>query len=330
MDGRDRTTAMLTDSRFRSRAVTALLAAGLSTFSACATSRLPAEHRVFEVRSARSGLWSDAETWQPRRPRAGDRVLVQAGHRVTYDVKGAGAIRSIAVAGTLTFARDRDTELNVGVVTIYGAGQEIVADDPGVADVHDHHPPSAEGGGVLEVGTPAQPIPVPHTARIRLHYLEGMDAETAPALVCRPGGRMDFHGAPIDRTWLKLDEPAEPGDTSVTVKETPNGWRVGDEILVTGSTHAYSPHGFRHDTGYVGTEKRRITSVDGRTLTLDEPLEVEHYGSGPYRSEVANLSRTVVVESADPAGLAYSSLLPGFSFRAIPADASERRISCAA
>src|SRR5262249_24506158 len=43
-------------------------------------------------------------------------------------------------------------------------------------------------------------------------------------------------------------------------------------------------------------------AIDGDRLTLDGPLRVEHLGSGLHRAEVANLSRNVVVESADPQG----------------------------
>jgi G8 domain/Glycosyl transferases group 1 len=288
---------MFANTRCRSLVFSVVIAAAALTASGCAT-------HTFDIRSAASGNWSDAGTWQPQRqPHAGDRVLIEPEHRVTYDVRGEDVIRSIAVAGALSFTPDRDTELNVGVVTVYGAGQEIVPDDVGASDVHDHHAPAAAGGGVLEVGTPDRPIPAPYTARIRLHALDGMDKDTAPALVCRPGGRMDFHGAPMDRTWSKLRAPVAPGDTAVTLMNSPVGWRVGDEIVVTGSVHEYVPHGFRHDTSYVGTETRRITAIDGDALTLDRALEVEHYGSDPYRSEVANLSRTVIVESATPDGV---------------------------
>src|SRR4029077_958072 len=42
--------------------------------------------------------------------------------------------------------------------------------------------------------------------------------------------------------------------------------------------------------------------IDGTRLTLDQPLDFKHLGTGDYRGEVANLSRNVVVESADPSG----------------------------
>ena len=41
--------------------------------------------------------------------------------------------------------------------------------------------------------------------------------------------------------------------------------------------------------------------MSGTKLTLDAPLEFDHEGDGEYRGEVANLSRNVIVESADPA-----------------------------
>ena len=75
----------------------------------------------------------------------------------------------------------------------------------------------------LEVGTPEKPIPAGVTARIRLHFIDGLDKAEAPLLTCRPGGRMDFHGAPMNRTWLDLGADAKPGDTSLTLSETVSG-----------------------------------------------------------------------------------------------------------
>jgi hypothetical protein len=291
-----------------------LLVAGLPLLSGCGQlfragsaardDRIAAE---FDIRSAASGRWSDPATWQPhRRPGAADRVLIRAGHRVVYDVQDELVIRSIAVAGTLTFARDRDTELNVGVVAVYGTEREIESDDAAVADVHDHGhhgEPLRAGGGALELGTPDEPIPVPFSARIRLHFVEGMNEDNAPALICRPGGRMDFHGAPMDRTWVKLGEPAKPGDTSVTVTQVPSGWRAGDEIVVTASVAEPLAPESDSLSEYVGSEIRRVTAIDGERLILGEPLATQHFGTGRYRSEVADLSRTVIVESAAPDGV---------------------------
>jgi len=51
------------------------------------------------------------------------------------------------------------------------------------------------------------------------------------------------------------------------------------------------------------TEVRRIKAFDGLTLTLDEGLSFDHTVEGEYRAEVANLRRSVVIESADPQGV---------------------------
>src|SRR5207248_11449502 len=67
-----------------------------------------------------------------------------------------------------------------------------------------------------------------------------------------------------------------------------------------------SPGGYRTDAEpgvSVYTEERTLRGVEGDRLTLDRPLDFAHLGDGAYRGEVANLSRNVVVESADPDGV---------------------------
>src|SRR5262245_53406797 len=66
------------------------------------------------IRSARSGPWSAPATWEGGKvPAAGARVLIRNGHRVVYDVNSEAVLRGVNVAGTLTFAADRDTRLDV-------------------------------------------------------------------------------------------------------------------------------------------------------------------------------------------------------------------------
>src|SRR5262245_48693177 len=77
------------------------------------------EHLDFSIRSVKDGKWSEAGTWQPARvPGKGDGVLIKRGTRVEYDTKSDAVVRLVQVVGTLAFARDRDTELNVAVLTI--------------------------------------------------------------------------------------------------------------------------------------------------------------------------------------------------------------------
>src|SRR5262245_49748506 len=82
-------------------------------------STAPAAPSASVIRTARSGPWSSRRTWDGGKvPGDGARVQIRAGHLVTYDVASPAVIRSIHVAGTLSFARDRDTRLDVGLLKI--------------------------------------------------------------------------------------------------------------------------------------------------------------------------------------------------------------------
>jgi hypothetical protein len=106
---------------------------------------------------------------------------------------------------------------------------------------------------------------------------------------------MDFHGAAMSRTWIKLGETAAEGATAIKLAEPVSGWRPGDRVILTATKREYGA-----DESY--TEERLIRAIDGTSITLDRPLDHEHDGDGDYRGEVANLSRNVIVESADPTG----------------------------
>jgi hypothetical protein len=254
------------------------------------------------IRSARNGPWSNPATWEGGKlPPAGARVQVRTGHVVTYDLKSDQVIRSIHVAGTLRFPPDRDTRLDVGLIKIQ-AGDDH-SEDGFDCEAHAAEPEPGKPRPVLEVGTPDQPIAAGHTALIRLTYVTGLDRQSCPAIVCC-GGRMDFHGAPLSRSWVKLGATARNGDNTVTLAEPVSGWKVADRIIVTmtgvAPSSSYSHPG--PDPKGTTSEERTIQAIDGATLTLKTPLEHEHLASGLYCGEVANLSRNVIVESADPKG----------------------------
>jgi len=262
------------------------------------------ESARFTVHSARSGKWSDPATWAEKRlPKSGDLVQVRAGHAVTYDVLSEEAIRMIHVADTLSFSREKSTRLDVGLIKIQAG--DTATEEGFNCDGHASAPaadPKAPRPA-LEIGAPGRPIPANVTATIRLTHFPGTDKETLPAIIdC--AGRWDVHGAPLSRTWLKLGASAKPGDATVTLSEPVTGWKVGDRVIVTGSKHTYNGGSFRPSRGgKAQTEVRFIAALAGTTLTLDQPLQYEHWGVGETRSEVANLSRNVVIESAQPDGV---------------------------
>ena len=263
--------------------------ASLTVFVLLATPSLAADPPG--IKTAKSGPWSAAATWEGNAvPGAGARVLIRDGHTITYDAKSDAVIRGISVSGTLTFAPDKDTVLNVGLIKLEAGdtySEEGFECDHATSEVKGTRP-------ALIVGTPASPVA--KTALIRLHHVEGMNKETCPAIVCC-GGRMDLHGQPLSRAWVKLGGGAKVGDTAVTLAEEVKGWKVGDRVIVTGT----QTHGAAKTESL--TEERVVTAIDGTKITFEKPLAMAHAGDGDYRAEVANLSRNVVVESADPAGV---------------------------
>jgi uncharacterized protein (TIGR03067 family) len=262
------------------------------------------------IRSARSGPWSAPDTWVGGKvPGTGARVQIRSGHAVTYDLTSAEVLRSIHVAGILTFSRDKDTRLVVGLIKIQAG--ENASEDGFNCDAHLKEPDPKEPKPALEVGTPNAPIPAERTAVIELAFVEGLDTETCPAIICC-GGRLDIHGAPLPRTWVKLGATAKAGAQELQLAEAALRWRVGDRLLITTTDSrellnarvSLRPQGKGTNQPRqlaAHTEERVITALQGERLTLDKPLEFTHRGRGDWRGEVANLSRNVVITSADPA-----------------------------
>src|SRR4051794_4921003 len=124
---------MTTIRRRRTRTDTAfptpmIAAAFLLAWSGAVSSGLQAAEAPGLVRSVRNGPWSASGTWEGGRvPAAGSRVQVRQGHTVIYDMNSDRIIRSLHVAGTLRFAHDKTTRLDVGLIKIQpgeDAGEE--------------------------------------------------------------------------------------------------------------------------------------------------------------------------------------------------------------
>jgi hypothetical protein len=257
-----------------------------------------ATHAPTWIRSTKSGPWSDAATWQGGKvPPAGSCLQIRAGDAVTYDLNSDQAIRTIHVAGVLRFARDKTTRLDVGLIKIQAG--DVPSEDGFDFDAHAVKVAPTRPRPALEVGLPDAPIDAKHTATIRLVPFAEHDLKSCPAIVCC-GGRMDFHGAAMSRTWVKLAVSARKGHAAVTLAETVQGWRAGDRIIITDTQGVPSPQRKPpHGLAFIA-EERTIKSIDGNQLVLNAPLDREHQGVHGQQVEIANLSRNVIVESADP------------------------------
>ncbi len=280
------------------------------------------------IRSAQSGSWSDRETWDGGRvPGDGDRVLILEGHQILYQSQSEEVIRAICISGELRFSAKCNSVLNVGLIRIEegnvyseeGFDCLHVTEHSGgtshASDAH-HHSHSAKGHSVrpaLIVGTRQNPIPSEFSAKIRLHFVAGMDRETCPAIVCC-GGRMDIHGAPMEHTWVKLTRTADAGANRLFLDRRVEDWRVGDRVLITGSGRQEFSAGraAAHVNELPASEVNTIQRLSAygsrkifgspQLLELSDPIHRSHTGGEEFSVEVANLSRNVVIESANPDG----------------------------
>jgi len=110
----------------------------------------------------------------------------------------------------------------------------------------------------------------------------------------------------------------------VKLREPVTGWRIGDRVLLTPAIDTSAKSQQKSDT-----EQHAIAAIDGSTITLDAPLASTHGGQPEESAEIANLSRNVIIESADPDGVRghtmYHSASSGFDqLRRVPPSRQKR------
>ena len=119
------------------------------------------------IRSAKSGLWSAAATWEGGKvPAASARVHVRTGHTVTYDLHSDQAIRAIHVAGTMTFPRQEHPPRR-GLDPHPGRrhGQGYASEEGFECDMHMPEVDAKMPRPALEVGSPEAAGSTPNTPR---------------------------------------------------------------------------------------------------------------------------------------------------------------------
>lgn len=235
------------------------------------------------VQSVRSGRWSDPSMWSAAHvPGAGESVLIATGHSVVYEVFSDVEVGRLQILGSLSFARDRYTRLDVGNVIV-------------------------DRGGTLDMGNPGDPIPATASAELRLVIPSGAACTGGSAFVegdigVWVYGRWDVFESPVRATWTKLAAPAAVGTSTVQVAGDVTDWPVGAWIVVTPTDQPSLNYG--QAQVYPQYEERQIRQVVRRAgvteITVDSPLQYLHEATGDVAGEVALLSRNVVVTSKYP------------------------------
>ena len=142
------------------------------------------------------------------------------------------------------------------------------------------------------------------------------------------GSRIEIHGADARKeTWTQLAETANPGSSQLIVQEDTR-WEVGDSIAVASTSRDWTE-----------AEEFTVTAIssDGRTITLDAPLQfthlgvTRHYDNGQTgedhrewdieaRAEVALLNRNITIQGDE------DSVQDGFGGHSMVMEGAEQHV----
>jgi len=213
-------------------------------------------------------------------PGRGESVLIGPGHAVAYDIYSDVEVGRLQIQGSLIFARNRHTRLDVGNVIV-------------------------DRGGTLDMGNPADPIPVTARAELQLVIQSGAACTGGSGFIESDTGvwvygRWNVHGAPVRVTWTKATAPVSAGASSLQVADDVTDWQPGAWIVVTPTAMGNSGT-IRDRSQY---EERQIRQVIRRAasteILLDRAVLFGHDAAADTVAEVALLTRNVVVASKYP------------------------------
>ena len=224
------------------------------------------------------GSWFDPNTWADGKvPQNGQDVYIPKGIAVIYDGESDARLETVGVDGELHFAVDVDTRMVLdtlvsGTTSVLTMGVEENPVQEGVTlDVVFHRDNGAVGGAddPKELG-------------------RGMIAHGATEIVGQD--KADF---------LNVDTPPRAGDTVLSFATEPDGWQVGDKLVVAG-TRLLGPNEFQDE---VVTIKSISQASDGSyNVELNQALEFDHVPpkaaeGNAFQVPVANYTRNIMLST---------------------------------
>jgi hypothetical protein len=235
--------------------------------------------RQITCESADSGAWNNPGTWKNGNvPSQGARVLIHKNHRVIINRQLDAHIQTIKLEGELAFNPHKNTRLYVDtIVTLPGS--------------------------VLRIGEPIVPIDADKKAEIIIsdYNEEGMIIDDPASPDYDPlrigqgiltNGLFLAYGADKTPYAALSGEGVARGATELYLDEAPEGWRVGDRIVING----VSENGTE-------SELRSIVDIEDTKIILDAALAFDHIvpettiDDVELKVHVANLSRNAIIKT---------------------------------
>ncbi|MEO1385990.1 MAG: G8 domain-containing protein [Cyanobacteria bacterium J06634_6] len=195
-----------------------------------------------------NGSWFNASTWKNGKvPGNGAKALISEGVTVTYDQESDARINTVAIKGRLKFTENKNTKLVV----------ETMLNGP---------------TGTLDIGTSDENfVAADKTAKIvftsdrAIGALKAWDpTQLGKGLVSH--GKVNIFGADkADSVTLAGDVIA--GDNVLNLSQVPTGWRVGDTIVLGGSS--LNRYGNHADNSVFQDEVLKITAINGTKISFE-------------------------------------------------------------
>ena len=215
--------------------------------------------------------WSDIATWGGSLPTAGSTIVIPAGTTVVLDTT-TPSLGDITVNGTLQFAR-QDVAITASKITIASSGALLIG-TPG-------NPFTNKAIITLTGARPAFPANPTATNRI-IDNTRGITVT---------GGKLEIYGASPSPVWTQINDHAQAGAQSLTLKQ-PVNWSSGNKIIV-GPTDYY---------GVNPTESLTLASVSGASLSTTSALSKFRWGKLQYMTDAGlSLSPGAYTPPATPA-----------------------------
>ncbi len=241
------------------------------------------------------GNWSDPLIWNLRAvPGTNAKVSIPRDIDVEYDLNSTVKLSAIEVSGRLDFETDVSTSMWLSEL--------MVMPD-----------------GVLTIGTATNPVAKGVTSEI---VFVDAPLKTATIDPSQYGvgllvyGEVSIVGQQLENTFARVEGDALKGAKQVSLQGSAADWRVGDSIVIP-DTRQISPTTVSGYYEYKPQwETRKVTSVSGNVVTIDQPLLYDHVGprdaDGAHTvniddialaPHVGNLSRNITLRSENPAGV---------------------------
>ncbi|MCX5786277.1 MAG: fibronectin type III domain-containing protein [Elusimicrobia bacterium] len=229
----------------------------------------PVGYVDWPIASAKSGPWSDPDTWDSGTvPTSANAVTIAAGHTITIDIMTAVS-STTTINGILQASREVSSNWTL-------TGGDI----------------NVNAGGTLDYGNEGNTIPT--TINAQLVLASGTYAGQY-GLIINNGGNFTVRGS-TKTPYAFASASIGATDTNLKVygSTSTDGWQAGDVITI----------GPTNGNGVATTSSRIITSVDhtGGSNTVSwsvaEPLDTARTLSSTSPIIVGNLTRNVLVQSS--------------------------------